>query len=321
MKRVVVSAPAKVNLSLRVGERRSDGMHTLETTLLALDLLDRVGVACDGTGSARGEVTVELAGSGPAWSEDVPLDETNLALRAARLVLALEGARLPSHVRIGLEKRIPSRAGLGGGSSDAAAVAFGLGLCLGFDPAGKDRARFEGSLAELGADVPFFLASAASGYGHGSGSGGSVRALPAPRTERVFCLLTPEVGAPTGSVYAALDELRSRGEVPERESFDPESFWSLPIDEARARLGNDLEPAALAAIDGLARVRAVLDDAGGAHFRLAGSGASFFGVFEGEEAARDFLGLPAMRRMSRDDGLRLASIAHPFGAGVRVERA
>ncbi|HED65847.1 MAG TPA: 4-(cytidine 5'-diphospho)-2-C-methyl-D-erythritol kinase [Planctomycetes bacterium] len=322
MRRVVLSAPAKVNLSLAVGPPREDGRHPVETTLLALDLLDRVTLALDDT--ARGD-GIRLAGSGPAWSEDVPRDGRNLAVRAAEVALDLAGrGRMRGRIGIEIEKRIPSRAGLGGGSSDAAAAAVGTALLAGLDPLGADRARLCGALAALGADVPFFLAAADSGLGIGSGGGERVRPLAMPATSRALVLLTPAIGAPTGRVYAALDALRAgdspRGTWPgPAPPEDPSRCLTLSIERARARLANDLEPAALAAIPGLARLRAALDGAGAGHFRLAGSGASFFGLFEDEDAAHAFLADPRVSRMSRDYGLRLVRAVRPFGSGLRIE--
>lgn len=317
MKRLVVSAPAKLNLTLAVGALEASGRHAVTTHLLALDLVDRVTIVTEGEGRST-STEVLLRGSGPAWSADVPTDETNLAVRAARLVLARAGAR-PRRVVLDLWKEVPSRAGLGGGSADAAAVALGLGRLLGLDPLGRDRPGLLADLAGLGSDVPFALAASETGFGLGTGRGEVVEPLPLPATRRAFVLLTPEAAAPTTAVYAALDRMRAGREADAAASLDTDAFFAGPCGRARALLRNDLERPALLAVPALARVRAGLDAAGLGHFRLTGSGASFFGVFEDEGTARAVLAGEAVAGIARDHGLRLACVVRPRGAGVRVE--
>jgi len=221
---------------------------------------------------------------GPAASPDVPFDGSNLAWRAVEAVAALARARdlpaEPGTLSVRIEKRVPSGAGLGGGSADAAAAAlvaaraFGLGAC-----ADGDVAR---ALAALGSDCPFFFLARASGLAVCTGRGELVRPVAAVdlAERRAFCVLTPDVHCATAAVYAAL----AAAPAPTAPAVpgppeDPLAFFTAPLDEARALLVNELEPAALASHPELARFRAFLDAHGAEHFRLAGSGSSFFGVF------------------------------------------
>ncbi len=138
-------APAKINLSLRVLRRREDGFHEIETRMAPVALADRVTLE-EAPDAAPGCVAFTCD------DPNVPADETNLAVKAVRALEKHTGP-LPA-VRIHLEKRVPHGAGLGGGSSDAAAVLLGLNdlfsLGLGPEP-------LHGAAAAIGSDIPFFL--------------------------------------------------------------------------------------------------------------------------------------------------------------------
>lgn len=266
--RVRLRAPAKVNLCLRVLGRRPDGYHEVETTLLAVDLADALEVALlPGTGR------VHLGVSG---ADDVPQDGTNLAARAAAAVLERSGAT-GVDLALALAKAIPAAAGLGGGSSDAAAAALGAARALGAD--GLDLAELVG---RLGSDCPFFLSG--TGLARCTGRGESVRPLGPPPAWSLL-LMTPAAGAPTARVYAAWRAADARAP-----SAEPDAWAALAPLEARGRLLNDLEPAALRAVPELRAWRALLDACGLSHARLAGSGSSFFALYgaleEAAEAAR-----------------------------------
>jgi len=182
-------APAKINLYLEITGRREDGYHTVDTAYQSIDLSDTV-VLQPAQGS---EVTCEVVGE---WAEHVPQGEDNLATRAARLIGAHTG-REP-RVAITIEKRIPVGAGLGGGSSDAAAVLIALARRFAVpDPEHTliDVAR------ELGADVPYFLQG---GTRRGTGVGERLEAMDPP-AERWGILVYPGVRVSTGWAYDAYD--------------------------------------------------------------------------------------------------------------------
>jgi 4-diphosphocytidyl-2-C-methyl-D-erythritol kinase len=178
-----LDAPAKLNVDLRVVGRRPDGFHELQSTLVLLDLADRLLLmpGCSG-------LRVEGAGA------DVPLDGSNLAWRGLEAGLEAQ----PELACLALEKRIPAAAGLGGGSSDAAA-AWRLGRAwrgVDTDPTSDDL----GSLAAIGADVPFFAAGVPAG--RVSGIGEIVQPIE-PAAHEVL-LVHPPFALRTADVFAAL---------------------------------------------------------------------------------------------------------------------
>jgi 4-diphosphocytidyl-2-C-methyl-D-erythritol kinase len=311
---VTVRAPAKVNPTLRVLGRRADGLHAVVTTLLALDRCDRIEVERVARTGAAEHVRLSLGGE--SLTPDVPADASNLAARAAEAVRALALERdlaVEDDLEVRLEKRVPSRAGLGGGSSDAAAVALATATLLGLSPDDPELVR---ELATLGADVPFFLVARASGWALCTGRGEEVEPLAPPQTDRALVVLTPAAAVATGDVYAALEPGELGGDPPAREEL--ELWCRAPLDQARAALVNDLEAPALRAHPALARIRGDLDTLGAAHLRLAGSGSSFFGLFSDAGSARDFLGSEVVSRIARDHGLRAAFVARPGRHGATL---
>lgn len=182
---ISLEAPAKLNLSLRVVGRRADGYHLLESEMVLLELADRLLLLPGATG-----LRVEVAPG-----EEVPLDRGNLAWRG---LLAGLGAE-PELICLALEKRVPAAAGLGGGSSDAAAA-----WRLGRHAAGAAEAVTVGELEELallGADVPFFAAQCAAA--RVSGIGERVEPLPPPPATPTILVHAP-FRLSTAAVFAEL---------------------------------------------------------------------------------------------------------------------
>jgi 4-diphosphocytidyl-2-C-methyl-D-erythritol kinase len=181
MTSLLFHAPAKINLTLRVLGRRADGFHELETLMVKLPAL--------------ADVLEFTPAEAPAFTCDdptVPADERNLVVRAAR---AFEQATsIPWHVRISLQKNIPHGAGLGGGSSDAAATLLALNHLAG-QPLGLDR--LSELAAAIGSDVPFFLTPGAASC---SGRGEKLRTVEDPPPLRVL-LLKPAFGVSTPDAY------------------------------------------------------------------------------------------------------------------------
>ena len=179
-----LEAPAKLNLSLRVVGRRDDGYHRLESRLVLLELSDRLLVlpGCSG---------LRVEGRGAA---DLPLDERNLAWRG--LIAGLGGP--PDLVCLTVEKRIPAAAGLGGGSSDAAA-AWRLGRMLAGEPERPTSDELR-DLARIGADVPFFAAGVPAA--RVSGIGEVVEATASVAAS--VLLVHPPFGLSTADVFAEL---------------------------------------------------------------------------------------------------------------------
>jgi 4-diphosphocytidyl-2-C-methyl-D-erythritol kinase len=250
-------APAKLNLGLRVLGRRADGYHELASVFVPLDLADTLELEIAPAAEAR--VSLALAGE----SAGVPADASNLAARAASEFLA--EARLALALRLRVTKQIPVAAGLGGGSSDAAAV---LRLLAERFPAALPAPALGRLALRLGADVPFFLAPAPARIGGIGERRAPLASLPA----LAFALVNPGVPLATASVFAAYDaEPR-----PARRAFDPE----LGLD-----LGNDLEPAAERLCPAIAPLRERLLALGARAVALSGSGPTLFGLFPDAAAA------------------------------------
>jgi 4-diphosphocytidyl-2-C-methyl-D-erythritol kinase len=265
---VRVSAPAKVNLSLRVLGKRDDGFHEIRTVFQAVDLADEVSVDVGGRGVSVG---VEGADVGP--------ERENLAYRAA--VAFLDASGETRGVRIGLVKRIPAGAGLGGGSSDAAAVLRCLSA-LSSSPPSKGTLHRIG--AALGSDVPFFLGD--SPLARASGRGETLVALP-PLPEAHMVLALPPVHVATAEAYMSL----ARGPLKHADAAagatDAGREGPRSWVDALATLHNDFEAAVTPLHDEIARSLDALRDARASGALLSGSGAASFGLFgSAEEAGR-----------------------------------
>jgi 4-diphosphocytidyl-2-C-methyl-D-erythritol kinase len=253
--RAKVLAPAKVNLFLRVLGRRPDGYHEIDTLFQAIGLYDEIEVKLGGNG-----IELEVVGA------DLGPPKENLAYRAAETMLA--HASTGAGVRIRLTKRIPVGAGLGGGSSDAAAVLRCLGQLFGE----RDAVALGGIAAELGSDVPFFLGR--SPLAHGTGRGEVLQPVE-PLAPTDLVVLSPPVHVSTGPAYAALTELRG-GEP--RESgvpWTPPTSWSQVVE----RCANDFEPVIAAAHPEVRTALEALRVSGASCVLMSGSGSSCFGVY------------------------------------------
>ena len=226
---VTARVPAKVNLELMVGPRRPDGFHHLATVFQAVGLYDDVSVeSADDWG-----VTV----TGP-YADQVPTDDSNLAIRAARLLAGETGIDIPVHITI--DKDIPVAGGMAGGSADAAGALVACDALWGL---GSSKAGLEELGAELGSDVPFALTG---GTAMGSGRGDRLApVLGRGHYHWVFAL--GEVGLSTPTVYAECDRLRATMRVPEPVPSAP-MMTALRSGDAAAlgrALSNDLQPAAI----------------------------------------------------------------------------
>ncbi len=256
-RRAAVPSFAKVNLSLKVLGRRADGYHELRTVFQTVGLHDRIHF--EFTPARRG-LTIEL--------EDELAIPDNLVLRAARRFCESEGVR--GALRMRLEKRIPMGAGLGGGSSNAAAVLLALGPLTGRCP---PMARLLELASELGSDVPFFLYG---GTALGLGRGEELYPLPeAPPHPLV--ILAPPVHVSTAEAYRALRLPALTTPVDSRKLSIFQSFvWRA---DYLSGTENDFEAAVFGLHPELGRWKRKLERLGARAARLSGSGAALFGVF------------------------------------------
>ncbi|OSM04252.1 4-(cytidine 5'-diphospho)-2-C-methyl-D-erythritol kinase [Magnetofaba australis] len=256
----IYSAPAKINLALRVLGRRADGYHLLDTVMVFVDLCDTLHIT-----PTYGPIVVSC---------DPPVTgrpEENLVYQAAAALAARAGRSVGAEIHI--EKRIPSAAGMGGGSSDCGVTLralndlWGLGLSI---------QELIDIGVTLGADVPLFVLGQAALAG---GIGEELQPLPhLPLVHLV--LVNPGFPLSTGEVF------KIHG------GHAPETAAALAIPDARrgesalGLLENHLEPAALQLAPQLTEMRAALLQAGAQGALMSGSGATFFGVFADADAAQ-----------------------------------
>jgi 4-diphosphocytidyl-2-C-methyl-D-erythritol kinase len=270
---VKIRAPAKVNLRLRVVGKRQDGYHLLDTIMVPVSLYDEIEIGATRTdrydlvASKQLEVTCDY----PL----VPAGEKNLAYGAARLLLKEKNIR--GCVRIHINKRIPLGAGLGGGSSDAAAVLLGLNRLLRLNYSLQELERI--SLA-LGADVPFFIKAVPA---RARGIGERLSAIEHfPRLWMI--ILYPGFPVSTAWIYR---NLRLKLTKP-RLNNSINSLVGSP-EKIRRLLVNDLETVAVSRYPKIGLLKENLTRAGAVGSLMSGSGSSVFGVFHSRQKAKQAL--------------------------------
>ena len=235
---VVVRAPAKINLQLSVGPVREDGYHELVTVFHAVSLDDVITVS-----EGRG-VTLTMRGEG---SESLPVNESNLAVRAARLLADHVG--IEANATIHIDKSIPIAGGMAGGSADAAGT---LIACDALWQTGLSRDELSTLAARLGSDVSFALYG---GNAIGRGRGEQITPI-LGRGEFHWVLALADQGLSTPEVYRRCDELRAGRDVPAADVSDT-LIQALRSGDAGAladALHNDLQPAALSLRPNLRRL-------------------------------------------------------------------
>jgi len=237
---VRVRVPAKINLRLAVGPLRPDRYHEINTVYQAIALYDEL--------TARRGDTLALTMEGEGAGE-LALDETNLVIRAVRLLAA--HARVPAHARLHLRKQIPLAAGLAGGSADAAAA---LVACDELWEVGMSRDELATLAARIGSDVPFLLHG---GTALGTARGEAVSPVLARSNPWHWVVAVADGGLCTPAVYQELDRLRAAGSAPPPAGPADQLLAALRQRDPRvlaAALGNDLQAAAISLRPALAEV-------------------------------------------------------------------
>jgi 4-diphosphocytidyl-2-C-methyl-D-erythritol kinase len=280
---VTVRVPAKVNLQLSVGPRRSDGYHDLANVFQAVSLHDEI-IARPADG-----ISVRVEGIGTATDvSGVPSDGTNLAVRAARALAARAG--VADGVALLIRKAIPVAGGMAGGSADAAGA---LLACDALWETGLSRADLDELAAGLGADVPFaLLGNTALGVARGDRLSEVLG-----RGQFHWVLAVDPDGLSTPAVYAECDRLRGAAVVPEPVA-DPALMSALRAGDAAAlgkALSNDLEAAAISLRPSLARTLAAGRELGVLGAMVSGSGPTCAFLVADAAAALDVaVGLSAL---------------------------
>jgi 4-diphosphocytidyl-2-C-methyl-D-erythritol kinase len=286
-------APAKVNLFLRVLAKRPDGYHELETRMQKLGLCDRIVLTIR-----------EKAGIRLRCSRGVlPVDETNLAWRAAGVFLAASRQANRYGVDIVLEKNIPVAAGLGGGSSDAGSVLKGLNILFGNE--------FPESILldfgrKLGADVPFFVTEYDAVLATGIGD----RMTPVPTLDQcTFLLVNPGFSVSTRWAYEnfALTRDTKNSTLPGFRKSDPNTF-------ILTEMTNDLERVTIGRYPEVAEIKKKLLVAGAASALMSGSGPTVFGVFPDRSGLQPVDISDVAERLRRDYGDKVFVVRAGSGA-------
>jgi len=265
MRHLAISVPAKINLHLEILGRRRDGFHELRTLFQSIDLFDRLWAS----EAPPGELNL---GVDPAGGYGSHAD--NLVLRAARSLADFTGVTAGAELR--LEKNIPVRGGLGGGSADAAAALVLLDRLWGCDLDELDLHRLA---AGLGSDVPFFLHG---GLALGIGRGDEVFELPDQEALAVV-VAVPNVGVSSASAYDCVGSWLT--------SNRPEGNLYAFAAGLRGKLDwrvmtNELEEVVVSSRPEVGEVLRILRSSGSLHASLSGSGAASFAVFDDPRAAR-----------------------------------
>ncbi len=261
---VTEMANAKVNLTLCVGKKRPDGYHQVETVMTDVALGDTV------TLERHPGIRDELICLPPV-TERV---EDNLCMKALRVFFAELGAR-EEYVTITLTKQIPTQAGLGGGSSDAAAVLRGLRRL--YAPQLSDT-RLEEMAAQLGSDVPYFIRG---GTVLATGRGEQLTTLP-PMPPCWFVVVKPEEGYATGAMYSAIDRAGAAKWMDSQAVCQALAAGNLA--GVAAGLDNDFQRV-LPEGSAVPEIVETLRQAGALNAQMTGSGSAVFGLFRDREAA------------------------------------
>ena len=257
-----VKTAAKVNLALDVVGRLNHGYHAIESVFQTVGIYDEVTV------ELIDDIKIEVSCDVPemfASSDPIPCDEHNIAYKAAYYFLNRNG--VGKGCRIHIKKGIPSQAGMGGGSTDAAAVLYCLHKLIGKDIPPAD---------SVGADVPFFLTG---GTTYVSGIGESIEPI-ADYSGRILVIAKGMEGVSTGEAYARIDKL----ENPKHPDTDAlvEAINNAP-DEAYKYFGNLFEEAVdLREVDD---IKASMTACGALSAVMTGSGSAVFGLFETRDTA------------------------------------
>lgn len=293
-KALTMLAMAKINLTLEIVGLRDDGYHLIRSVMQSISLHDKVVVK-----PCRPETGVRLTLCGD-YAKGLPADKSNTAKKAAHLFF--ESSGISGGAVIKIYKNIPCKAGLGGGSADAAAVLHGLNRLYGSPYKQEDIAALG---AKIGADVPFCTAG---GTCLAEGIGEHLTFLPPP-PDCFIVVVKGEKGASTPEVYKLFDDMS--------QDISPVSYSDTLLTALLRKdfhgmasgLYNALEPAALALCPSIESIKTLLLESGAAGVLVSGSGSSVFGIFSTLAPAQNAC------KTAQNQGL-FAACCHPVPHGV-----
>lgn len=264
MDEISVKALAKVNLGLDVLRRREDGYHEVKMVMQTIHLYDQLTIR-------RTESGIHLLSN----LNFLPTDESNLAYRAARLLM--DEFHLTEGVEIHLEKRIPVAAGMAGGSTDAAGVLYGMNEMFSL---GLKRTELMERGLTLGADVPYCIMR---GTALAEGIGEKLTSLP-PMVKCPVVVAKPHVSVSTKYVY---EHLQLNGDTPHPDMDGLiRAIRGKDLHEIAAHMGNLLETVTVERYPEIARLKDMMRQEGALNALMSGSGPTVFGLFEESETAR-----------------------------------
>lgn len=260
MKSISIKAFAKVNLGLRVLEKRKDGYHNIETVMQTISLFDQLDIS-------PASEDILLTTDNP----DLPLDESNLCYKAAKILFQASGRK--QGVTIHIKKDIPIGGGLGGGSSDAASVLIGLNLLFSLNLSKQEMRKMALS---IGSDVPFFIDG---GTAFISGRGENVEPIN-PEPFFNYLIVFPNFGIDTKYAYDKINFLTKRENYIKISDYN---FDAGDLRNIKMLLENDFEEVMLREYTELKRVKQFLVQNGAISVSLSGSGSSVYGIFDALE--------------------------------------
>ena len=257
--RIEEKAYAKLNISLDVTERRSDGYHDMLMVMQTVSLYDEVSIMLNGSGRVRARTSHAF----------VPGDERNLAVRAAlRFLSAIDAGEQGMDIQI--DKRIPVGAGMGGGSSDAAAVLRALNRMYGSPLSPEELEALSG---DVGSDVPFCVRG---GTALASGRGEKLETLP-DMPECRFIICKPSFSISTPDLFKKLDQIRLRCH-PDTAGLT-EALRRQDLAQICRRIYNVFEDVDDRRMNTVAEIKGILLDHGALGAAMTGTGSAVFGVF------------------------------------------
>lgn len=258
---MIVRSNAKINLALAVKFKRADGFHEIESIFQEIDLYDEISLEKDDRILFQTD------------SMDIPADESNLCVKAAQAIC--KKYQVPG-VNIKLVKNIPTGAGLGGGSSNAAAMLKGINKLYDLK---IDQLELSGMAAGLGSDVPFFLNG---GSAYVTGRGESLRSIAMNRDYFVL-LAFPGQSISTAWAYKNLNLALTKNDyVYKLIGF---KFQSLKTFDFKSEYYNDFEKSVFKAFPELGNLKRVLYENGADYAAMSGSGSTIFGIYKKREQA------------------------------------